>query len=53
MSEFRLDGFNTDKAETDKTKNFLSDKNVKVEYLPYHDMGISKKKALADSRKYF
>lgn len=48
-----VNGFNSDKAEMDKIKNFLSGKNVKVEYLPYHDMGISKEKALTDGKKIF
>lgn len=44
-----IDGFN-DGDEMLKIKAYLSDKNVPVEYLPYHDMGESKAAALAAAK---
>ncbi|MCQ2399849.1 MAG: radical SAM protein, partial [Clostridia bacterium] len=38
-------GFN-DGEETEKIKAYLLDKNVPVEYLPYHEFGVSKLKAI-------
>lgn len=41
-----IDYFNGDEQEMSLIRQYLADKNVEVEYLPYHDMGESKKQAL-------
>lgn len=46
-----IDGFNSG-DEFEKIKKYLSDKNVKTEFLPYHEMGEAKKSALK-SFKFF
>ena len=46
-----IEGFNSG-AERDRITRYLSDKNVKTEFLPYHEMGISKKAAL-ENEKFF